>query len=368
MTNEELLKSISGMLKTHEDYLSENPEIFYGIQERLLNAIGYEDLEKAEDDDKPKVSRSGYRDWQPKKDHEYTPEQLEAIKGHLDEGYSHREAERFANAHDAPSDFFSALSSKINPSQPSDKYMDMARELALNYKKRAAEREGETAEAERSPQKFASHRDVKAHQEAYGDYHKDYHEFLSQLDEQDLHPLEYDEAVSEWEKDWHEKNPGAREKMAESAEGGKVFQEAKESRAAKRKAGEQDILTAAASGGGETTVGEFSEEAAGAGDIDPSMQTAAQMVGGAKGEGGYEAGTVKSPAAIFAEQNPEYVASLREKLGNRLSQNPEAKERHDAMPTRDRQPKPAPVKTLTPEEIQAQYGDKYKISKPKGGE
>jgi len=367
MNNEELLKSISGMLKNHEDYLQDNPEVFYGIQERLLKAIGYEDLEKAEDEKKPKVSRSGYRDWQPKE--QYTPEQQKAIEDHMAEGYSHREAERFANAHDAPSDFFAALSSKVNPSQPSDKYMEHMRDLALDYKKRSAAREGEEADAGLSPQKYASHKDIKSHQEAYGDYNSQYQEFLKDLDKQDLHPNDYDEAVSNWEKDYHEQNPDAKSKMAESAEGGKVFNEAKEARGSRLKDSEQAILSGGASGGGESTVGEFSESASGStGDIDPSLQTAAQMIGGAKGEGGYEAGTVKDPSAIFAEQNPEYVASLRNKLGNKLSESPEAKERHDAMPPRDRSVKPAPVKTLSPEEIQAQYGDKYKISKPKGGE
>ena len=44
-----------------------------------------------------------------------------------------------------------------------------------------------------------------------------------------------------------------------------------------------------------------------------------------------------------------------------MGQNPEAKERHDAMPSRDRAMQPGKVKTFTPEEIKAQYGDKYKI-------
>lgn len=348
MTNEELLKAISDMLKNHEDYLNQNPNVFLGIQDRLLKAIGYDDteeLEKAEDEKKSKVSRSGYRDWQPKDEKEYSPEQQQVIKEHVDQGYSHREAERFAGAHDAPKDFMSALESRVNPSQPSDKHLETMRDIALDYKRRSAKHEGETAEAGISPQKYASHRDIKAHEEAYGDYNKDYKEFLSELDKKDLHPLDYDEAVSKWQEDWHAKNPEAKGKMVESAEAGKVFGEAKQIREEKIKEGALGIITSEAAGGAPA----------------PSMQTAAQMIGGKKGEAGYEAGTVKDPAAIFREQNPEFVAQLKRKFADKLGQNPETKERHDAMPSRDRTIQPGKVKVLTPEEIKAQYGDKYKI-------
>ena len=368
MTNEELLKSISSMLKKHENYLSENPDVFLGIQERLLNAIGYEDLEKNEDD-KKKVSKHGYRDWQPKDLNEYTPEQQEEMQAYMDEGWSHREAERFVGAHDPPADFMKALDHKVNPSQPSDKMIEMMREVALNYKKRSAKMEGERADARLQPQKYASHRDLKAHQEAYGDYDKDYKEFLEELDKQDLHPLDYDEAVSKWQEEWHANNPDAKDQMVESADAGKVYGEADKARKERIEEGKMNIIQGGQAGG-ETGMSQFSEEAAGGIGDDMDMQTAAQMIGGAKGEAGYEASTFKDPAAIFREQNPEYVAELKSKLEKELGKNPEAKERHAAMPPRDRTPKqqPSPVRTLSPEEIQAQYGDKYKIKKPEGGE
>lgn len=370
MKNEELLKSISDMLKKHEDYLNENPDVFFGIKGRLLDAISYgEDLEKAEDEKKEKkTSRSGYRDWQPKKD--YTSEQEAQIKQHMEDGWSHREAERFANASDAPKDFMSALEHRVHPSQPSDKMLSTMKEYALEYKQRAGKREGEQAEAGVNPQKYASHRDLKAHEEAYGDYNKEYKEFLGELDKKDLHPLDYDEAVSKWQTDWHAKNPEAKEKMVSSADAGKVFDEAKQARGEKLEEGAMNIITGGSSSG-ESISGEFSEAASGGGNIDTSLQTAAQMIGGVKGEGGYEAGTVKDPAAIFREQNPQFTAELKRKLAAKLGQNPEAQERHDAMPARDRIPKeqqPGKVKTLSQEEIQAQYGGRFNIKKPEGGQ
>jgi len=440
MTNEELLKSISDMLKAHEDYLNENPDIFLGIQDRFLDAISYgsEDLTKAEDNrsgffspedienikdmdldqakkylsnrvsDKPnarehntknalnniksaqsidalganlqdsmlayarkdkrlpKSSKSGYRDWQPRDD--YSPEQQAKIKEHMDEGWSHREAERFANAHQGPKDFSSALDHRVNPSQPSSKMLDTMKEYALEYKQRANKREGENADAGINPQKFASHQDIKAHEEAYGDYDKDYKSFLKDLDEKDLHPLEYDEAVSKWQDDWHKQNPEAKDKMVAAADAGKVYGEANQARSEKLDEGRMSLIQGG-NASGESSTGEFSDSASAGNDADNSMQTAAQMVGGAKGEGGYEAGTVKDPNAIFREQNPEFVAQLKQKLASKLGQNPEAKERHDAMPPRARMPKeqqPGAVKRLTPEEIQAQYGDKYNVKKPGG--
>lgn len=369
MTNEELLKSISDMLKKNEDYLNENPDVFYGIQDRLLDAIGYDDteeLEKAEDDKKPKVSRSGYREWQPKDEKEYTPEQLQTIKEHMDEGFSHREAERFANAHDKHTDFEAARQSRIHPSHPSEAFMEMFRPHALEFKQRAAKQAGEQADPGLNPNKFAGHRHDKAHEEAFADYDKDHAAFLKDLDEQDLHPNEYDDAVSKWKEEWHANNPEAKDKMIQAADAGKVFDEAKEHRKTKLEEGALNIIQGGAASGGSTS-SEFSEDAGQGVGGEQDFQTAAQMVGGKKGEAGYEAGIEKDPSAIFREQNPEFVEQLRTKLASKLGQNPEAKERHDAMPHRERAPvirraaEPSPVKTLSPEEIKAQYGDKYKI-------
>jgi len=375
MTNEELLKSISSMLKNNEDYLKENPEIFYGIQERLLKAIGYEDtenLEKAQDEKKSKVSRSGYRDWQPKDEKHYTPEQQKVIKDHMDQGFSHREAERFANAHDRIGDFEAMRNSKVNPSHPSDAFLEMFRPHALEFKQRAAKQAGEQADPSLNPQMYAGHRHDKAHGEAFADYDKDYTDFLGELDKQDLHPNEYDDAVSKWQSDWHAKNPKARDKMIQAADqGAEAHKEAKQKRDERIQEGQLNLIQAGQAGPGSTS-SEFSEDAgSGHGDGDMDFQTAAQMIGGQKGEAGYEAGMVKDPNAIFREQHPEFVQQLKQKLANKLGQNPEAKQRHDAMPPRERtvvrrpaasQPsQPSPVKTFTPEEIKAQYGDKYKV-------
>ena len=50
MNSEELLKSISSILKKHKDFLNDNPEIFYTIEDRLYKAVDdeYDDEEDAE--------------------------------------------------------------------------------------------------------------------------------------------------------------------------------------------------------------------------------------------------------------------------------------------------------------------------------
>lgn len=373
VNNEDLLKSISELLKKHESYLSDNPEVFLGIQDRLFDAIGYEEnLEKADDnpEGKPKKSsKHGYTDWVAGT--EYSPEQQADIEHWMNEGFSHREAERFANAHKPPVDLMSALSHKINPSQPSDRMLDMMREIALDYKRRASTQAGESADPRFNPIKSAAHKSGQAHQDVYGNYANDYKKFLAELDEQDLHPLEYDDAVSQWKQQWHDQNPDARESMIQSAESGsQAFTEAGQARQQELEEGALDLISGGMRGEG-ASVGEFSEQASGGQAID--AQTAAQMVGGAKGESGYEAGIFKDPATSFRERNPEYVESLKQRLAQKLGQNPEAQERHSAMPQRDRTPRvtsqqPGEVKRFTPEEIEAMYGDQYKVNKPEGGE
>ncbi len=156
--------------------------------------------------------------------------------------------------------------------------------------------------------------------------------------------------------------------MIGSAESGKVFDEANTARKQKLDESELNIITGGASSAGGAS-GEFSEEASGS-NLSPSMQTAAQMVGGIKGESGYEAGSVKDPSAIFREQNPEYVANLERKLASKLGKNPEAKERHDAMPLRSRTPQPGGVKIMRGADIPQELKDKYetKGKKPVGGQ
>ena len=50
MNSEELLKSISSLLNKHKDFLNDNPEMFFAIEDRLMKAIDDEDDEYSSSD------------------------------------------------------------------------------------------------------------------------------------------------------------------------------------------------------------------------------------------------------------------------------------------------------------------------------
>ncbi|MCK5605846.1 hypothetical protein KAR91_28375 [Candidatus Pacearchaeota archaeon] len=392
MNAEQLLKSISEILKNNEQFLIENPEIFSLIEGRLHKAIDYEDYqpEEEEDDedfyndsydesgisdlfdntpeedidedmdgelssdeadqwlkeneaeisqgsdsdsdgdvelpeevqqqvkanDKPKVSASGYRDWSPKD--KYEEQHQAAIDKHMSGGYSHREAERMAGAHEAPTDFHSALKHKIKPTQPSEKMLSHLKGLSGDWLRNAERKIGESAEAKRNPLKHASAKALTAHEDAHSDFKRSYDEFLGSDDVSGLKGRERHKAIKAFKEKWNSDNPSHREGAIAAAESGKAFGTAMEERKQHLEEGKQAILGAGKVGGEMTTASEFSSAAAG-GTEGLTAQGAAQMAGGTQEEGGYTTGTVKDPAMVFAERNPEYVKSLQDKLGSKLS-------------------------------------------------
>jgi hypothetical protein len=416
MKAEELLKNISNLLKKHEDFLNNNPEMFYAIQDRLVKASdddeedsnydwanigkdenqdegddesGYGDElfdkipsdegededqqyiresngeDDGEDDDasrwlrehggdtgdedqsgfdydpkaaresdeegytpdanengnvqqeipkteEPKRSSSRMVDWKPQD--KYAPEHQKAIEAAMKEGYSHREAERMAGAHKAPSDFYGALRGSTRPSEPSSKMLEQLKGHAHGWLKNAETKAAENAEAEVNPVKYASGKAIASHDAAHKDFDAAHNEFLQSDNLKGLTGRARHQAIQGWKKDWEEKNPQHREKAIAAADTGKVFSEATKARDERRKEGEQAILGAGKSFGTGTT-GEYSQAAAGGDDEPVSGQAAGQMVGGEKSdEGGYTTNIKTDPAAVFAERNPEYVKHLQSKL------------------------------------------------------
>ena len=416
MKAEELLKNISSLLKKHEYFLNNNPEMFYAIQDRLVKASdddeedsdydwanigkdenqdegddesGYGDElfdkipsdegededqqyiresngeDDGEDDDasrwlrehggdtgdedqsgfdydpeaaresdeegytpntdengnvqqeipkteEPKRSSGRMVDWKPQD--KYAPEHQKAIEAAMKEGYTHREAERMAGAHKAPSDFYGALRGSTRPSEPSAKMLEQLKGHAHGWLKNAEAKAAENAEAEVNPVKYASGKAIASHDAAHKDFDAAHNEFLQSDNLKGLTGRARHQAIQSWKKDWEEKNPQHREKAIAAADTGKVFSEATKARDERRKEGEQAILGAGKSFGTGTT-GEYSQAAAGGDDEPVSGQAAGQMVGGEKSdEGGYTTNIKTDPAAVFAERNPEYVKHLQSKL------------------------------------------------------
>lgn len=391
MNTEQLLKSISKIIKKNELFLINNPEIFNVIENRLHKAIDYEDYESEEDpdydedynsdesgisdlfddnsededsygeedledDDASKwieqneeksdgsdinsnekvqpnknVSASGYRGWSPKDS--YEEEHQAGMDEHMNDGWSHREAERFVGAHDSPTNFNDALKSKTKPSQPSEKMLAEMKGLSKEWLKNAERKIGETADARKNPIKYAAAKTLSSHEGAHKDFKTAYDEFLASDDMADKKGRERHKAISAFKKDWHEENPEHRENTINAADSGKAFKEADETRAQHLLEGHLNIQDAGKSSGGLSTSGEFSESASG--DTDNlTSQGAAQMVGGSQDEGGYTSSTVKDPAAVFSEKNQDYLKSEKRKksiqnLKSRLT--PEMNERFTAL-------------------------------------
>lgn len=284
-----------------------------------------ETLDDAQVEESPKKKSSRYRDWQPKD--KYEPHHEDAIKEHMKQGYSHREAERLAGAHEAPGDFYSALKHTVNPSEPSEKMLEHMREISKDWLTQADRKQMETADPSMNPIKHATGKAIAAHEEAHGDFADAYNEFLQSDQVKGLRGRDRHKAIRNWKQQWNEENPDYKEKAATAASAGAAHKEAGEARARRREEGTKAILEAGMSGGQQEPEG-FSSEAAGQ-TAGQTTQQAAQLVGGQKGESGYVTSTKRDPAAVFAERNPEYVKHLRQKAEAKL--NPEQQQRMAAV-------------------------------------
>lgn len=380
MNKEELLKNISSLLKKHELFLNNNPEIFYAIEDRLIKAVdteedyditdypmeeqdqdgedelsGYgEDLfdkpsydEDSEDEDQQYVSgdedendaaaqylaeygaddqeeptdseeeqtieepkKASGRTWKPRS--AYSAEHQKVIKEAMDQGHTHREAERIAGAHSAPTDFLTALKSHTDPSEPSARMLELLKPHAKKHVEDYSRAQMKNAEMEVNPVKHAAGKKVEAFENAHKDYEKDYNDFLQSDAVKDLTGRARHSVVQGWKKDWHEKNPEHREKAAEAANVGKIHNEAMNAAKGRREEEIKAVLGAGQSGGG--TTGEYSQTAAGGDEGPVSSQVAGQTVGSEQGdEGSYSTNIKTDPYAHFAQQNPEYVKHLQEK-------------------------------------------------------
>lgn len=426
MNAEQLLKSISELLKKNEDFLNQNPELFHVIEDRLFKAIDYEDYQPEDYDDpedyyndaydnselsdlfddipeddidedmdgeidddeaakwlkenddaiqngedvdgdgdldinfdhrndeysaddegdgglgfgpdeseqpkeKAKVSRSGYREWAPKD--KYEDAHQAAIDKLMGEGWSHREAERMAGAHDQVNSFEDALRSKVKPTQPSDKMLSTMKGLAGNWLREAERKMSASADARKNPVKAASAKTLTAHDDAHGEFKNAYDQFLQSDDLKGLKGRERHKAIRAFKEKWNAENPEHRENAIAAADSGKAYTEADQARAERLLEGHQALQDVGKVGGEASSAGEFSTAASG-GLEGMTNQGAAQMAGGTQDEGGYTTGTVKDPAAVFNEQHKDYLNSqARQKSIDRLKSklSPEQAERFSTL-------------------------------------
>jgi hypothetical protein len=365
-----LLKSISEYIKKHENFFTNNPEIFEAVQTRLLKAIddeydetAIEDLDdpdmfgvdpdesglgemfdappeeehytdedkdtdqyadEREDEDeaydvasraepeladvdsgpsdatdedethikdeaKEKKSRIRWKDWQPKENHELSDKQVQKMAQALSEGWSLREAHRFAGGHTEGQKF-------VLPDAPSQKMKDTIMEHVRDKLRGIGHHDEDNAEPELSPSKYVKGKQRQAHGELHADYdqaHADFMEGIAHLDD-----IEKMKAEIEFNLKWHEDNPDHIDQAVAAADDiNQHHEDTKSKRSQFLKETEDAII-----GGGTDEDG-------------MTIQEAAQHVGGQADE---DAGLVgvsvqQSPADFARQQFPGAVQQRADK-------------------------------------------------------
>lgn len=255
-----------------------------GIQEEVQ-----QETQPQEDNQEKAVKRkrSSFRDWEPHG--QYSDEQQAKIQELMDQGYSHREAERFAGAHRGPMDFQSALSHNIWPSQMSDKHLGELKEIAAAWLENKDRMDKLDADPEKSPLKHASGRAMKTFDELTSDYNNALNEFMSSEEIKGLKGRERFNAVRDWKNKYHEENPEYLKQLT----GSDIHSGFKEA----------GSVGGGRSGGGSSgimgqNINDRLSRIAGIGSADTmSSEEAAQHVGGVKTDMGTQASTVSDPLA-----------------------------------------------------------------------
>jgi hypothetical protein len=303
--------------------------------------VGEDELPPEDLDDeayaaKPAADKKSSRmaDWKPRDSYEAHHDA--AIKQHIADGYSPREAERLAGAHQAPTDFYGALRHSTRPSEPSPKMLAQMKDLAHGWLRNADRKTAESAEADINPQKYASGKTLAAHDAAHKDFGAAYQGFLDSDEVKNLSGRARHQAVQAWKQKWQTENPDHKEAAINAASSGKALSEANDARKKRLQEGQASLLTAGFSSGEDNPMeGEFSSGAAG----EQTGNAAAQSVGAEKedGDGGFQTNIKKDPNLVFAEQNPDYIKHLKSKLATKMA--PEQAQRLSAIDSFKKGPK-----------------------------
>ncbi len=143
--------------------------------------------------------------WKPRED--YSDKEKADIKKLIDDGYSHREAERMAGAHKGSRDWSKAMKSGVHPSMPSDRMLKELKDLAGEWKDTARQQELADADEWKNPMKHAVGQVHQAHRDATADYQKAYNDFLSSDDVKGKKGMDRVKAVQAWKAKWKQENP-----------------------------------------------------------------------------------------------------------------------------------------------------------------
>jgi hypothetical protein len=296
-------EDLEGLTVTDDPFDDEDDEASAWLKQQegdSHRAPGSEDPDVDEEDRTPEEEAvpkrlGSFKEWEPHG--EYTDEHHAKMKEHMDQGYSHREAERLAGAHKGPTDFQSALRHNIWPSQPSGVHLGELQEIARHWNSNKDRLEKLEADPEKSPLKHAAGQALRAHEEASKDYKESYGKFLSSVDEQGLKGRQRFKAIQEWKNNWKQENPDHHEKLA-NLDIHQHFREAGAVGGGRLAADPQREVKTGRHGRMGETIDDRIERIAGVGAVDTvSAEEAAQHVGGTKTEAGTQAGQMRDPLA-----------------------------------------------------------------------
>ena len=251
-------------------------------------------------------------EWQPKS--QYAPHHEKAIKELLGQGFSPREAERMADAHDKLSSN-QMISSRTPPSHPSEKMLGIMKDLAGKWHADVTHKIGLGANPEENPE--LNFNSVK--NQTVGNVFDAMHNATDAYKKSISHvkdPKQLTNMLTDFQHEWLQNNQHFLTNLHDAAE--KVGQTAtgnKEARENKRKEGQMAIIGATRASGEEapSAAGDLSNMQGGA----ANKEAAKQSAGGFKTdeEGPTQTSTMKDPAHTLATRNPEYVKQQTIKFG-----------------------------------------------------
>lgn len=285
MDNLDIYTYMQELIK-HKEELLKQPDLFY---ETLQS------LKKANEEGKKHS-----REWSPNPN--YTDKQKATIDQHRANGYSHREAERMAGAHQTPTDFKAALKSGIAPSNMSEKMMGDLKPLAKMWLEEADKQEKLKADPEKNTVKRQAGQLQQAHEKSTANFSKDYNNFLNSDEVKALKGKDRHQAVNKWKTDWKTANPEHDESLADVSNTHQQFAYNQGQAKEETKNKIQDMM------GGKAMPTEMSD------------QEAMQHLGGGKTEdGGYTGQIMQDPTAGFAQRNPQLLAAMKPEQQERLN-------------------------------------------------
>jgi hypothetical protein len=273
-----------------------------------------EDIKTAKEARQP-TARGTKTEWKPKS--QYLPHHSTAIENFLKQGFSAREAENLAGAHDFLSQD-QIVSRNMQPSEPSEGMLKLLGPHAHTLFGEKAHKIGMMADPASNPNlHLNSHKN-----EIISQIHKPYKdaalEFRKQKMSEGKSPDEVDDMMYDFEKDWHQKNPQhAEQKHAAANKISQIANENKELSSQKLMDARAAVALAHHKGGEDMSsiTGDTSKIQAGG-----TKEATRQSIGGVQEEDDQptSTGTVVDPAHSIARSNPAFIKELQRKIVKKL--------------------------------------------------